>query len=262
MAEKNPHTFASLSAHGRRLLHASHDPSSTHYEFVSWDSNVADWLEEQFPETGLSAQWSSLSTSPLVSDGHYYDDQHSWATFRVAVQERFVFLGELGSEMQAKKRATKSRKAKSETKRVFLVHGHDEAVRETVARYLERLDLEPIILHEQPNKGRTIIEKFTEYANVAYAVVLLTADDIGGAKGTNANDLTSRARQNVLFELGYFIGALGRDRVCALHQTGVEILSDYTGVLYVTLDAADAWRLQLAREMKAVGLPVDMNNAI
>jgi predicted nucleotide-binding protein len=65
-----------------------------------------------------------------------------------------------------------------------------------------------------------------------------------------------------LFELGYFIGVLGRDRVCALHETGVEILSDYSGVLYVTLDTADAWRLQLAKEMKAVGLPVDMNKVL
>jgi predicted nucleotide-binding protein len=145
---------------------------------------------------------------------------------------------------------------------VFLVHGHDEAAREKVARYLERLELEPIILHEQPNKGRTIIEKFTDYSDVAYAVVLLTADDIGGPKGTNTKQLAVRARPNVLFELGYFIGALGRDRVCALHETGVEILSDYSGVLYVTLDATNAWRLHLAKEMKAAGLPIDMNNAI
>jgi predicted nucleotide-binding protein len=143
-----------------------------------------------------------------------------------------------------------------------LVHGHDEAAREKVARFLEKLEFEPIILHEQPNMGRTIIEKFADYSDVAYAVVLLTADDIGGAKGTNTNQLAARARPNVLFELGYFIGKLGRDRVCALHQTGVEILSDYNGVLYVTFDVTNAWRLHLAKEMKAAGLPVDMNKAI
>lgn len=262
MTEKERHTFESLSARGRRLLHESGDPTGSHTAFQYWDGDVAKWLDEQFPGTGLSAKWSSLSTSPLVSDGHYYDDPGSWATFRVAVQRRFVFLGELGSAMQSKQHSTKSREATSDTKRVFLVHGHDEGAREKVARYLEKLDLEPIILHEQPNKGRTIIEKFTEYADVAYAVVLITADDIGGPKGTNADNLTARARQNVIFELGYFLGALGRDHVCALHQTGVEILSDYSGVVYVTLDAANAWRLDLAREMKAAGLPVDMNKAI
>jgi predicted nucleotide-binding protein len=143
-----------------------------------------------------------------------------------------------------------------------LVHGHNEAAREKVARFLEKLEFTPIILHEQPNKGRTIIEKIADYSDVAYAVVLLTADDIGGTKGTSTNQLAARARPNVLFELGYFIGILGRDRVCAPHETGVEILSDYSGVLYVTLDVTNAWRLHLAREMKAAGLPVDMNKAI
>lgn len=122
--------------------------------------------------------------------------------------------------------------------------------------------MEPIILHEQPNKGRTIIEKFTDYADVFYAVVLLTADDVGGLQGTSPADLTPRARQNVIFELGYFLGRLGRDKVCALYENGLEILSDYNGVVYVTFDANDAWRLQLGKEMKAVGLPIEMNNAV
>jgi predicted nucleotide-binding protein len=259
MTEKKPDTFASLTARGRRLLHESHDPTGTHRKFENWDHDVAKWLDSEFPDRGYSAQWSSTSTSPLVSDGCYYNDPGSWAIFRVAVQRRFKFLSEV---MQTKTQRPPTRTGATDTRRVFLVHGHDEAAREKVARYLERLELEPIILHEQPNKGRTIIEKFTDYSDVAYAVVLLTADDIGGPKGTNTKQLAVRARPNVLFELGYFIGALGRDRVCALHETGVEILSDYSGVLYVTLDATNAWRLHLAKEMKAAGLPIDMNNAI
>ena len=262
MAEKKRRTFESLSVPGRRLLHKSHDPTGAHREFECWDSDVAKWLDEQFPGTGWSAKWSSLSTSPLVTHGLYFDDDPEWTTFRVAVQRRLAFLGELGVAMQAKMQPAKSQQTTSDTKRVFLVHGHDEAVREKVARYLEKLDLEPIILHEQPSKGRTIIEKFTENADVAYAIVLLTADDIGGPKGTDANNLSPRARQNVLFELGYFMRALGREHVCALHEPGVEILSDYSGVVYITLDPAEAWRFALAKEMKAAGLPVDMNNAI
>jgi hypothetical protein len=161
MSEKEPHTFASLSDRGRRLLHESHDPTGTHREFVYWDRDVAEWLDSEFPDAGYSAQWSSISTSPLVSDGHYYDDQPSWAAFRVAVQRRFKFLAEV---MQTKTKGAQTRKGATDTRRVFLVHGHDEAAREKVARYLERLELEPIILHEQPSRGRTIIEKFTDYA--------------------------------------------------------------------------------------------------
>lgn len=127
------------------------------------------------------------------------------------------------------------------------MHGRNEGIREKVARFLEKLGLEPIILHEQPNKGRTVIEKFTDYSNVFYAVVLLTADDIGGVAGTPVEDLVSRARQNVIFELGFFLGRLGREKVCALYEQGVDILSDYAGVLYITLDAGDVWRMHLAR---------------
>ena len=262
MNDKEPLTFISLCDRGRSLLHESYDPGRAHRDFKCWDQDVAHWLDNEFPNMALSAKWSSLSVSPLVSGGNYYNDRDSWSAFRSAIQKRLDFLGTLNKEIQQKPQGTKKREHSSDTNRVFLVHGHNEAVREKVARYLERLNLVPIILHEQPNKGRTIIEKFTDYAGVAFAVVLLTADDIGGPKGSDPTQLVSRARPNVLFELGYFIGALGRENVCALYEAGVEILSDYSGVLYIPIDSSDAWRFQLAREIKAAGLPIDLNNAI
>lgn len=145
---------------------------------------------------------------------------------------------------------------------VFLVHGHDEAAIHEVARLLEQLDLEVIILREQPNSGRTIIEKFVDYSNVGFAVVLLTGDDRGGAKSLTRDEQKLRARQNVILELGFFLGRLGRNRVCVLHQADVEIPSDYSGVLFLPLDPAGAWRLALARELKAAGLDVNMNKAV
>jgi predicted nucleotide-binding protein len=141
---------------------------------------------------------------------------------------------------------------------VFIVHGSNNEAKETVARFLERLQLTVTILHEQPDKGRTIIEKFEDNASVGYAVVLLTADDVG-ARRTTPNDLQPRARQNVLLELGYFLGTLGRTHVCALREEGVEIPSDLSGVLYVPFDAAGAWKLRLATEIKAAGINVDLN---
>ncbi len=147
----------------------------------------------------------------------------------------------------------------SDSRNVFLVHGHDEAVTESVARFLEKLDLHTIILHEQPNMGRTVIEKFEAHADVGFAVVLLTPDDVGGL--ASGGKLEPRARQNVILELGYFIGRLGRSRVCALYVEGVEIPSDFHGVVYVPYDAAGGWRLKLASEIRAAGLPVDMNRA-
>jgi predicted nucleotide-binding protein len=147
-------------------------------------------------------------------------------------------------------------------RKVFVVHGHDEALRETVARFLERLGLFPIILHEQPNRGRTIIEKFTDYSDVCFAVVLLTADDRGGSKEAPIESYQPRARQNVILELGFFLGKLGRDNVCALYERGVEIPSDFHGVLFIEADNAGAWRLNVAREIKASGVEIDLNRAV
>jgi predicted nucleotide-binding protein len=142
-------------------------------------------------------------------------------------------------------------------KRVFVVHGHDTETKESVARFIERLGLEPIILHEQPNSGRTIIEKFEVYSDVGFAVVLLTPDDVG-APASNPADLKGRARQNVILELGYFNGKLSRRRVCALYKPGVEIPSDYQGVIYVELDTAGAWRTKLAQELVEAGFSIKL----
>lgn len=145
--------------------------------------------------------------------------------------------------------------------RVFIVHGHDEAAKETVARFIERLPLKVVILHEQANQGRTIIEKLEGISQVDYAVVLFTPDDVGAGKDQRDN-LQPRARQNVVFELGWFCGYLGWERVCVLYKEGVEILTDYLGVCYVKFDADGGWKLPLARELKKIGFEFDLNNAL
>jgi predicted nucleotide-binding protein len=142
---------------------------------------------------------------------------------------------------------------------VFVVHGHDEAVCEAVARFISRLDLTPVILHEEASQGRTLVEKLEHHGNVGYAVVLLTPDDVGGSC---SKDLQPRALQNIVLELGYFIGRLGRDHVCAVHRGELELPSDYMGVIYIPFDGSGDWRLILARELKAAGFPVDMNKAL
>lgn len=142
--------------------------------------------------------------------------------------------------------------------KVFVVHGHDEAAKQGLARFLEKIGLEAVILSEQPDQGRTIIEKFEEYAEqVGFAVVLLTPDDIGNAVSSGIQ--AARARQNVLFELGYFAGKLGRGRTCLLRKGDVEMPSDLYGVIYTNLDLDDGWKTKLIKEMKAAGLDFDSN---
>jgi predicted nucleotide-binding protein len=149
------------------------------------------------------------------------------------------------------------------SRRVFVVHGHDEAVKQAVARTLERLGLEPIILHELPDKGRTIIEKLeASTADVGYAVVLITPDDMGGPRSAPPESYRQRARQNVLVELGVFLGKLGRSRVTVVYHPDVEMPSDY-GVLFKKWDGADgAWGFELAKEINAAGIPVDLNRLL
>ncbi|MDE0404757.1 MAG: nucleotide-binding protein [Nitrospira sp.] len=144
--------------------------------------------------------------------------------------------------------------------KVFVIHGGDNGTKQTVARFLERLSLKPVILHEQPNEGRTIIEKFEDHADVRFAVALLTPDDVGSLK-EERNNLNPRARQNVIFEFGYFIGKLGRERVCALVKGDVEKPSDYDGVLYISLDDSDGWKMGLIKELKSAGFQLDANRA-
>lgn len=142
----------------------------------------------------------------------------------------------------------------TELRKVFVVHGHDEGLKNEVALFLNRLSLTPIILHEQTARGRTNIEKFEAYASVPYAVVLLTPDDLGGK---DVHDLKPRARQNVVLELGYFYGKLRREFVCCLNK-GVEIPSDSMGIEYVSYDAFGAWKIKLAKELSEV-FEIDMN---
>jgi predicted nucleotide-binding protein len=144
--------------------------------------------------------------------------------------------------------------------KVFIVHGHDGEARETVARFLGNIGFEPIILNEQANRGRTIIEKVEANADVGFAVVLLTPDDVGRAK--DKEELEPRARQNVLLELGYFMARLGRDKVCALRRGDVSIPSDFAGVVWEEMDSAGGWRQRLARELEAAGHVIDWNKVM
>lgn len=143
---------------------------------------------------------------------------------------------------------------------VFIVHGRDEGTKEAVARFIEKLGLEAVILHERSNEGHTIIEKLERHSQTAFAIVLLTPDDLGALREDKRN-LQPRARQNVIFEFGYFIAKLGRNRVCALVKESVERPSDYDGVLYIPLDDTNGWKLSLSRELTSAGFNIDLNQA-
>lgn len=156
---------------------------------------------------------------------------------------------------------TESTLREGNKRQVFIVHGHDESAQNKAARFIEKLGFEAIILHEKASSGKTIIEKIEYYSDVGFAIVLYTPDDVGSVK-SKPDNLNVRARQNVVFEHGYLIGKLGRENVTALVDGKLELPNDISGVVYIGLDDASAWRLQLAKEMKQSGYNIDMNKLI
>ncbi len=192
--------------------------------------------------------------------------------YKKGIKEAIINLTSLKETLEEKLEDIEEGKAEDNTqpikpsgapgnRKVLIVHGHDEAAKHMVARFIGKLDLKPVILHEQENEGKTIIEKLEKHAAVDFAVVLLTPDDIG-YPASNPDEKKPRARQNVVMELGLFIGALGRSRVCAMKKGDIEIPSDISGVIYVPLDDQGGWKVKLAKEIRAAGISVDMNKAL
>lgn len=139
-------------------------------------------------------------------------------------------------------------------KTVFIIHGHDNGLKIEIQLLLTRAGVNNIVLHEQPDKGRTIIDKLVEESSDSnYAIALLSPDDmlIDGSK---------RARQNVILEIGYFIGRLGKERVRILKKGNIEIPSDLQGILYENYDSTGVWKMKLCKELIAVGIYVDIGN--
>lgn len=144
--------------------------------------------------------------------------------------------------------------------KIFIVHGHDNEAKETIARFIEKLGLESIILHEQASSGDTLIQKFERYSDVGFGIIIYSPDDIG--KSNSENEYKKRARQNVIFEHGYLIGKLGREKVVAIVKGEMEQPSDISGVIYVPMDATGAWKMDIIKELKAVNFDVDANKAL
>jgi predicted nucleotide-binding protein len=257
--------------------------SADSMEFKTWKQTTGLYVEKVFGNDSRNAKiFEELSFWPSVWYSGMDEVKSNRESFESGLNESEVLLKRFVQELElfedsdasvAPSRAT-GKSQRHWVGKVFVVHGHDEKLKSQVARFLEQLDLQPIILHEQADQGQTIIEKFEKHSDVSFAVVLLTPDDVGGKLNGKSSSqrlkwlgpetegkasLKSRARQNVIFEFGYFLGKLGRSNVCGLYCEGVELPSDYSGVLYTKVDPEGAWQFKLMKELKAAGLDVDAN---
>jgi len=143
--------------------------------------------------------------------------------------------------------------------KVFVVHGHDSELKSDVERFIHEIGLEPVVLHRQADAGNTVIEKFEENSDVGYAFILLTPDELAMTVDQEVlpqekRNTEYRARPNVIFEFGYFIGKLGRSRVCCLHKGNVSVPSDLAGLVYKKIDKSiDSQAYAIIKELKNAG---------
>lgn len=236
------------------------DITNSDPEFEAWEMKVKRFISNQYGANSLEMEkfndtsffmgvWSFDTPEEEIHRDSVNSCRDGLKTTKAILE---AYLEDLSDEVEPVIQFhTKSTK---DTSRIFIVHGHDDELKEAVARILEKQDINPIILSEQANTGLTIIEKFEKNSDVGCAICLFTADDMGRSKAVS--DEKPRARQNVVFEAGYFIGKLGRERIVILSDSGIEIPSDLAGVVYTN---TQNWKVDLLKELKSMGYNIDFN---
>lgn len=224
-------------------------------EFTVWHTNVERYLEKKYGNKSLELRKLRMRPFGPIATVIGAPHDESIECVRDMSATLLELKGYLEEENDGIMQACEQ--VSSPSDRVFIIHGHDGEIKEAVARLLEKQGIEPIILNEQANQGQTIIEKFERYTDVNAAIALFTNDDIGSAK--NSDDKKPRARQNVVFEAGYFMGKLGRNKVILIAEKGIEIPSDLHGVVYT--DRGN-WQFEVCKELSVMGYTIDLNKLL
>lgn len=220
--------------------------------FQAWFAEAERFLIKRFGEN--SFEHKKLKDTRFMPAAYIMDSDVVRRCKEGLTATKLIFNTYL-TEMQAEEQPTSVVVQKnSNFDKVFIVHGHDGELKQSVARIIEKQGIDAIILSEQANQGRTIIEKFEDYSDVSGAICLFTADDFGRAKSDETEQ--TRARQNVVLETGYFMGKLGRNRTVILADKGIEMPSDLSGVVYTD---TTSWQIDLLKDLKAMGYTVDFN---
>ena len=221
----------------------------------AWKTDVQLCLSGLYGEKSIQLKnFNSRQFSPILIGGN--TDWHGpYVRGLETTKKEFErYIGDFEDECEN----VSVKKKESSNNKVFIVHGHDGELKEKVARRLEQQGIEAIILSEQANRGKTIIEKLEAYSDVHVAIALFTQDDLGAAKEEKENE-KYRARQNVVFEAGYFMGYLGRENTIIIVDENVEIPGDLTGMVYTT---TENWEFEMLKKLNAAGMKIDMNKLL
>lgn len=240
---------------------------STRKEYYKWNDFNAELLKRLFTSEEISEEYThyfgfAVGGMRPPSLGEKIQDFHEDVDDKIhrleSIEGRLELIP-VSSSVNGSK-TSEPKVVSFDKSKVFIVHGHNNEAKLEVARFIEKIGFTPIILHEQVSGSKTIIEKIEAYSDVGFGVVIYTPCDVG-AKNSEPFNLQGRARQNVVFEHGYLIGKLGRSNVCPLVKGNVETPSDISGIVYTSMDSGN-WQLELAKELRASGYPIDMNKVI
>ncbi len=225
-------------------------------KYGSWKERVTEYLNNTFPNQSAKVL-AFIETNFTVHRRNTSADKNFWKQY--GGNKAKGFLLNLIDELQKGKSAGIIKKKESRRIRplIFIVHGHDSRSMYEMKSFLTDIECNVIILHEKPAKGKTIIEKIESYGEVNFAVIMYTPDDRQFSE-INQNQ-SYRARQNVVFEHGYFIGRLGRDRVKAIIVGDVEKPGDIDGVVYTKM--SDNWKLEIMNELEAANCSINRDKA-
>src|ERR1039458_5712698 len=244
------------------------DPNDSQYggedspEWLAWKTRSYN-LVQQLTDVASPSQQLVIEAKDIGTRGNYSDKfERAKSTFLLALR---IALKAVEEDTFGELRSNKSRGGSPAlSNKVFVVHGHDQLLKTDVEQFIHQIGLEPIVLHRQPDKGRTLIEKFEQNSDVGYAFILLTPDDVAYTIDQDtlpdaSRKKEKRARPNVIFEFGYFVGKLGRDRVCCLYKEGVVLPSDLDGLVYKKIDGSvESQGMAIIKELKAAGYKIQV----
>lgn len=231
---------------------ANNFPDAVKPDYIAWKTKAETLLENMFGKTSPVFQ-TFLKSKKFRVIGSYRDQFDGAQSYIIGALNSAIDLLDF-------KTIENSKEGIKNTKKVFIVHGHDEELKNQIEIFLNDVGLEPIVLHRQADQGQTVIEKFEANSDVSYAFILMTPDDVTylsseESKPDNERRKISVARPNVIFEFGYFIGKLGRKRVCCIYKDGVTVPTDINGFIYKKVDKnVEEVAFRIIKDLKAIGI--------
>ena len=219
-------------------------------EFQDWKNNVLQFVKENHPKkvNGINDCFKALQENDY-SAFHFDDIINFLRSLDSDVQQKDDI--QVKSDIQKVIKiqgSTYPTKSNVESPKVLIINGHEDLLSYQLEGFLRKLGIEPFLLHSQPYQGRTVIEKMELFQDFSFAIVLYSAPN---------NEI--KVSPNVLFEHGYLTSKLGRNRVCALVEGPNMLPSDLAGIIFIPVDGKGAWKFSLVKEMKAVGINIDLN---